>query len=123
KHAGGGRCAQDALGTIVAGQGITGKANGTDLFEDVVACPPVQEISRGYFVFGGLIEGAAAFGDGYESIGLGIGKWAEENGVDNTEDGGVGADAKGQSEDGDCGEGGIFAKEAEGEAGVVDEGF
>ena len=45
----------------------------------------------------------------------------QEDGVDDAEDGGVGADAECEREDGDDGEGRIFAKRAEGEADVLAE--
>jgi hypothetical protein len=93
------------------------------LFENVIACTPVQEISWGYFVFGGLIVRVVAFRDGYEVLGLRIRERTEEDGVDDTENGGVGADAEGEGENGDGGESGIFAEYAEGKADVAGESF
>jgi hypothetical protein len=46
---------------------------------------------------------------------------AEENSIDHGEDGGVGADAEGESEDGNGGEGGIAGEDAQGVAEIVQE--
>jgi len=51
-----------------------------------------------------------------ELFGVADGKVAEEKGVDEGEDGGVGADAEREGEDGDGGERGRFGESAEGVA-------
>jgi hypothetical protein len=58
-----------------------------------------------------------------ELFGVRDGKALEENLAHDGEDGGVGADAECQGKDRDGGEGGRFAEEAKGEAGVLEEGF
>ena len=60
-------------------------------------------------------------GDADELLGLGEGKRAEKNGVDDGEDDDVGADAEGEDDHGDDGEGGVAAEGAEGEAEVLEE--
>ena len=73
--------------------------------------------------------GAAVAGDAFvslrveemndrEAIGVAIGEGIDEDGVDDGEDGGGGADAEGEREDGGGGEGGAFAEFAEGVAEV-----
>ncbi len=56
-----------------------------------------------------------------EAIGVCEGERAEDDGVDDAEDGRVGADAEGESEDGDESEAGIFAEGAEGVAEILGE--
>ena len=55
-----------------------------------------------------------------EAVGLVEGERAEHGGVDDGEDGGVGADAEGEDEDGADGEGGVVAEGAEGLAEVLE---
>ena len=54
-------------------------------------------------------------------VGLGKRERAEEDGVDEGEDGGGGADAEGEGEDGKGGEAGMLAELAEGETEVLGE--
>ena len=55
-----------------------------------------------------------------EAVGSVEGERAEHGGVDEGEDGGVGADAEGEDEDGADGEGGVMAERAEGLAEVLE---
>jgi hypothetical protein len=71
----------------------------------------------------GKIEEGAACGDVDEFVGIREWERTEEDGIDDREDGGVGADAESESEDGDNCKGRRFFQEAEGETGVVKEGF
>jgi hypothetical protein len=71
----------------------------------------------------GKVEEGAPSVDVDEFVGTREWERAEEDGVDDGKDGGVGADTEGESEDGNSGEGGGFSEEAEGEAGVVEERF
>jgi hypothetical protein len=58
-----------------------------------------------------------------DAIGISdAGRWAKEEGVDQTEHRGVGADAKGQGQDGDEREAGRSAEPAGGVAEIVEEG-
>ncbi len=56
----------------------------------------------------------AAFEEGHEAVGVGVGKRLEEDGVDDREDGAVGADAQHQGEDDGEEEGGAFEEAAVG---------
>ena len=57
----------------------------------------------------------------HQLILLGEGQRPKEHAVNDAEDGGVGADAESESEDGDDGEAGAFDEEAEGEADVLEQ--
>ena len=83
-----------------------------DLFEDLVLFLPLDEVGGRDRV---LLDAASgvAFPESDDAVGFGEGKGFEEDGVDDAEDGGVGADAEGEGEDGDCGEGGVFPELAE----------
>jgi hypothetical protein len=59
--------------------------------------------------------------EGDELLGMLDGKIAEQDLVDEGEDGGVGADAEGEREQGDQGEAGALGERAEAEAGVLEE--
>jgi hypothetical protein len=59
-------------------------------------------------------------GNPYELLRGGEWERAQKNGVDDAEDGDVGADAEGKDEDGDQGEGAIAAKGAEGVFQILD---
>ena len=96
-------------------------------------------IERGHLVEGGalrapvvevrggdgeeLAKGGMSFPEGEEAAGMGVGKRLEEDAVDDSEDGGIGADAEGEREDGDGGEGRILAQAADGVAHVLHEDF
>lgn len=64
-----------------------------------------------------------AFAEGDELFGVRVRKRAEEDGVDYGEKRGVGADAESENENGGGGEGGIVAKDAKGEAKILQQGF
>src|SRR5436309_4206839 len=68
-------------------------------------------------IFGGALV------DADEGAGVGIWKGAEENAVDEREDGGRGADAQGDGEDGDEGEGRGAPQRSEGDAHVAHQVF
>ena len=57
--------------------------------------------------------------DGHQARGVGIGQAAQRDGVHHGEDGGVAADAEGQRQDGDRGEGGIAREESQGVADIL----
>ena len=59
------------------------------------------------------------FAEMNELFGMGVGKRAKKNTVENAEDGRVGADAESEREDGDYGKRGIFAKGTQGEAQIL----
>jgi hypothetical protein len=61
------------------------------------------------------------FEDLDQLVWIAIGERAEQDGVDDRKDGGVGVDAESQSDDGDESERGIFQHDAEGVAKVVEE--
>src|ERR1700741_2009885 len=69
------------------------------------------------------IAGGVLFPEADNLPGIFVGQRAEENTVNDTEDGGGGADAESEGKNGDGGEGGRFFKEAEGEARVLEECF
>jgi len=71
----------------------------------------------------GEIEEGAAGVEVHEFVRMREWERAEENGVDNGEDGGVGANAESEGHDGDGGKGRRFSEKTEGEAGVVEEAF
>ena len=71
----------------------------------------------------GKIEECAASGNVDEFVGMREWERAKENGIDDGEDGGVGADAESESEDSDGGESRGFSEEAQGETRVVEERF
>src|SRR5438874_515227 len=62
-------------------------------------------------------------GDADELFGARVGKRNQENSVHETEDGGVGADAEGESENRDRGKAGRLAEHAESEAKVLEQCF
>jgi hypothetical protein len=56
---------------------------------------------------------------GDQVFGRDVGQRAEQDGIDDGEDGGVSANAESESQDGDGGEAGIFAERAEGETKIL----
>ena len=64
---------------------------------------------------------AVQAGDKKELLGILIGKRLEEDGVDDAENGGIGADAEGQREDGYESEAGILLQHAEREFQILKE--
>src|SRR5690242_11819660 len=64
--------------------------------------------------YAGLVEK-----DSYQTIGIGVGQRAQQHGIHDAENGGVCADAEGEREHGDGGEGGTAAELAEGVAHVL----
>jgi len=70
----------------------------------------VEEVEIGGLV--GLGRGGALHTDGDETVGVFDGERAEEEDVGEAEDGGVGADAESEGEDGDEGEAGALAEHA-----------
>ena len=62
-------------------------------------------------------------GELHQFLGVSHREHAEDDRVDKGEDGGVGADAEGESEDGDGSEGGILAQGAQGVADVLEQRF
>src|ERR1700732_2463462 len=62
-----------------------------------------------------------AVAEEYELLGMGDGQGAEEDGVEQGEDGGVGSDAEGEREQGDGGEAGALEQAADAEANVLKE--
>src|SRR5579884_1257703 len=61
--------------------------------------------------------------DGHQAVSLGVWQRAQQKRVDGAEDGGVGADAERESQDGGEGESGGAGQQAQAEAKVLDEGF
>ncbi len=101
--------ALDAFGAFAGGDIEISVAGGAHGLEDGIFALPFQEVAGG-----GDVAFTGDFGpDDHELAGMRVGERGEQRGVDDAEDGGVGADAQGQSEDGDCGEAGIFAEKAE----------
>ena len=90
-------------------QGAAGPCG--DGLEGGVLALPVEEVTGGDAVVVAVDLGP----DHDDAVGLVVGKGSEERGVDDAEDGGVGADAEGESEDGDGGEAGVFEEETEAE--------
>ena len=84
------------------------------------------------FVVGRDVHGAHLLAHGHDStlrinarnadepFRIGVGKRDEKDSIHKAKDGGVCADAEGESEDGDSGEGGRFAEHAKGEAKVLE---
>src|SRR5580698_7684736 len=100
----GGETAADALGLLADGEVEIGVSGSAHKLEDRVFVLPVEEIAGGRDV---LISSYGGAND-YELVGLRIGERSEWRGVDDAEDGGIGAYAQSQSENGDGGEAGIF---------------
>ena len=105
------QCAQEARGDelrfqllrlAVAGDGELASGGGGDAIEDggLVAPPGVLEV-RDAPAKDGIGRGV---GGGDEAGGIAIGERAEEDGVDDAEDGRVGADSQGGGQDDDGGE-------------------
>ena len=108
--------AANVFGEVAVGGGGIGLLEGDDAFEGF-------ELAELCHVGAGVT--GDAFGslrveemNGGEAVGVAIGKWVEERGVYDAEDGGGGADAECERQDGGGGEGGAFAKFAEGAAEV-----
>ena len=120
QEVGGGVGDFDLLGIAFAGEGTVGDPDAGDLIELFCALAEVVELETGE---GGTVGVAEAGVEDGEAIGAGVGHRAEENGVDEAEDGGVGADADGQREDGESGKGGAATQLAEGVAEILGEGF
>src|SRR5271169_2041771 len=59
-------------------------------------------------------------GEPDELLSIGEWQWTEQEGVDDAENDDVGANAKGEDEDGDEGEGTIFAEDTEGVAKILE---
>ncbi len=78
------------------------------------------EFGRGEAHLAGLVF--VGFGELDDAVGLREWKRAEENAVDDGEDGGVGSDAESEGEHGGCGEAGRLRQDAEAEADVLPQG-
>jgi hypothetical protein len=101
----------DLFGLSAAVQGERRAGPGGDGLEGGVLALPVEEIAGGDAV---VVPGDVG-PDHDDAVGFVIGERGEEGGVDDAEDGGVGAYAEGQGEYGDRGEAGVFEEEAEAE--------
>ena len=95
----------------VAGEGHADPIMNGEAFEGFCLGFPILEI----WIGDGAEPGGAAFGEVNEAIGIGEWERAEEYGIDDGENGGGGADAEAECEDGDCGESDVAAKLADGE--------
>ena len=107
--------ALDALGAFAGGDIEISVAGGAHGLEDGIFALPLEEIAGG-----GDVAFTGDFRpDDHELAGMRVGERGEQRGVDDAEDGGIGADAESQGEHGDRGEAGIFAEEAEAKAKVA----
>ncbi len=97
------------LGAFVQVECATGPCS--DGLERCVLALPVEEVAGGDAVAVVLNLGP----DHDDAVGFVVGQRGEERGVDDAEDGGVGADAESEGEDSDRGEAGVFPEEAEAE--------
>jgi hypothetical protein len=95
------------LGPLDAGPVDVDAIEGGDFFEDAVVFADAVVIGGGADVF---VIGAGALADPIDAIGGGIGERADEDGVPDAEDGGVGADADGEGQGGGEDEQGIAAE-------------
>ena len=111
----GGETAADAFGLLADGEVEIGVSGSAHRLEDGVLALPFEEIAGRRDILISSNGGA----DDDELVGLGIGERSQQRGVDDAEDSGVGADAEGESEDGDGCEAGIFQEQAESKAGVT----
>src|SRR5258707_573757 len=109
-----------AFGGAEVGGGAASTSCGGELLKGAAALLIIAEIGRGNGRQG-LAAGAVVIPDGSQAVGLQIGKWAEEHGMNHGEHRGVGADAEREGQDGDYGEAGSFGEQTKGVANVGDE--
>src|SRR5262249_20519715 len=81
---------------------------------------PIDEIQIGH---ADRADGGMGFGDDDEAIGIGVWQGAQQDGVNDGEDGGVGADSEGDGQESDASESGILTQDAQRVANVVPGGF
>jgi hypothetical protein len=101
----------DAFGLRSAGEIYVAAADGGDVLEDAGALI-VPEFGDGHAHVGRANAGKIVL-DIYELFGMRVGERVEESCVDHAEDGGGGADAEGDGENGDGAKAGRFAQHAQ----------
>ncbi len=114
--------AAHALGFLAAGDGgdgVFGRGHG---FEGAAQRAPIDEIGIGCAPALHALAAHVA-PESHEAAGLGEGEGAEHDGIDHTEDGGIGADAEGEGERGDECEARAFAEAARGVAQILQQDF
>ena len=110
EEAGGGAARDDLVGLSGAVNGHVVAQVPAGFFEKVAAVAPGQVVVGGDAILGAF---GAGFFDAYEARGGFIERGAEKDGIDDAEDGGVGADSEGEDGDDGDGERGIVAQPAE----------
>src|ERR1700730_11999056 len=108
----------NALGGALSGEIEAEAADGGDLLKRLVLRLVIEEVGSGK---GCLLQIGLGLPEPDELVRLGIGQCAQEDGVDDAEDGGVRADTKSQSKDGDRSKATAFEQRTEAELDVLTE--
>ncbi len=123
ESAGGDELAVEAFGAFFGGVENVGAGASGDAIEDVILRGVGAEFGGSDSGAGTAVSGLVGVADLHddEAVGVRVGEGVEQDSVDDGEDGGGGADAEGESENGDGGEAGIFAQHAQSVTKILEE--